>query len=247
MHVALENHRLCLSRRKYKRVRLGALILALDHIHLRKLLKILFLEPNARRSELRSDIREEIARDSGQDASGGDFYGPFWADAKNHVFGNADLHAMVDSRVEANDRRANLYPQLRTGFLTWWNERRRWTNEPFRQGRALKAQFPFPNLNAIVKVDNILSVRDGGGEEHVVYPYFSPNPELTEEAARLGLWLLSSALPTVQAVEIRILDVIRGRTFSVDRTPLRGDEQEEFTRRYAAALDERAILRREYP
>ena len=221
--------------------------MALNRIHLRKLLKILFSESNARRSELRSDIREEIARESGQEGGGGDFYAPFWADAKNHVFGIADLHDMVDGRVEANGRRANLYPQLRIGFLTWWNERRRWTNEPFGPGRQLKAQFPFPNLDAVVKVDNILSVRDGAGEEHVIYPYFSPQPELSETAARLGLWLLSSALPTVPLEEIRILDVIRGRTFSVDRSPLRGNEQEEFTTRYSAALDERDVLRREYP
>lgn len=221
--------------------------MALNRIHLRKLLKILFSEPNVRRSELRSDIREEIAREAGQEGGGGDFYAPFWADAKNHVFGTADLHNMVDGRVEANCRRANLYPQLRTGFLIWWNERRRWTNEPFRPGRQLKAHFPFANLDAVVKVDNILSVRDGAGEEHVVYPYFSPQPELSENAARLGLWLLSSALPTVPLEEIRILDVIRGRTFSVDRSPLRGDEQEEFITRYSAALNERDVLRREYP
>jgi hypothetical protein len=226
---------------------LGRVGVALNRIHLRKILKILFLEPNARRAELRSDIREEIAREAGQDGGGGDFYAPFWADAKNHVFGIADLHDMVDGRVEANGRRANLYPQLRTGFLTWWNERRRWTNEPFRPGRSLRTHFQFPNLDAIIKVDNILSVRDGADEEHVVYPYFSPEPELSENAARLGLWLLSLALPTVSLEEIRILDVIRGRTFSIDRNALRGDEQEEFTRRYTAALDERAVLRREYP
>lgn len=222
--------------------------MALNHIHLRKLLKILFMEANGRRSELRSDIREEIAREAGQDSSsGGDFYGPFWADAKSHVFGTADLHNMVDDRVEANARRANLYPQLRTGFLTWWNERRRWTNEPFRPGQSLKANYSFPELDATVKIDNILSVRDGTGAEHVVYPYFAPQPELSENAARLGLWLLSVALPIVPAAEIRILDIIRGRTFSIDRYPLRGDEEENFRRRYAAALDERAILRREYP
>lgn len=221
--------------------------MALNRIHLRKLLKILFSEPNARRSELRSDIREEIAREAGREGGGGDFYAPFWADAKNHVFGLADLHDMVDGRVDANGRRANLYPQLRAGFLTWWNDRRRWTNEPFRPGQPLKAQFRFPDIDAIVKVDNILSVRDGVGEEHVVYPYFSPHPELSENAARLGLWLLSSALPTIAIEEIRILDVIRGRTFSVDRNPLRGDEQEDFNRRYVAALNEREVLRREYP
>jgi hypothetical protein len=66
--------------------------MALDRIHLRKLLKILFLEPNQRRSALRADIREELNREAGGEGGGGDFYAPFWADAKAHVFGTRDLH-----------------------------------------------------------------------------------------------------------------------------------------------------------
>jgi len=220
--------------------------MALDNIHLRKLLKILFLAPNKRQSEIRSDIREEIAKEAGQESSGGDFYAPFWADAKSHVFGAGDLHQLVEERIAANDRRLQLYPRLRDGFLLWWNERRRWTNEPFRPGQSLKTHFQFPQLAATVKVDSILSVRDGTGTEHAVYPYFSPEPILTEEAARLGLWLLTSALPAIPADEIRILDVIRGQTFSLDRTPLLGNEEEDFRRRYSALLEQRMLLRREY-
>lgn len=220
--------------------------MALNNVHLRKLLKILFLEHNQRRSALRGDIREELAKEAGETGSGGDFYAPFWFDAKAHVFGTADLHECVEERIAANGGRANLYPLLRDGFLLWWNERRRWTNEPFRPGQALKAHFSFPSLGATVKVDSILSVRDGRDVEHFVYPYFAPSPALGEEAARLGLWLLSQALPTVEADEFRILDVIRGRTFSLDRHPLQGDEEENFRRRYATALQWREELRREY-
>lgn len=220
--------------------------MAIDVIHLRKLLKIMFLDPNARRSALRADIREEVARESGDTASGGDFYAPFWADAKDHVFGIGDLHDLVDVRIAANRRRANLYPRLRDGFLLWWNERRRWTNEPFRPGQALKAYFPFPNLKATVKIDSILSVRDGQDAEHAVYPYFAPEPALSDVSARLGLWLLTEALSTVPSEEIRILDVIRGQTFSLDRTPLRGDEEAEFHRRYSEILAQWRNLRKEY-
>ncbi len=149
---------------------------------------------------------------------------------------------MVDARIAGNERRRNLYPRLRDGFLLWWNDRRRWTNEPFHPGPSLRAHFPFPGLAATVKVDSILSVRDGLGAEHAVYPYFSPEPVLTEEAARLGLWLLTRALPSVLPGEIRILDVIRGRTFSLDRYPLQGSEEEIFRRRYAQLLDDRATL-----
>lgn len=220
--------------------------MSLDKIHLRKLLKILFLPPNQRRSELRKDIREEINREAGEDAGGGDFYAPFWADAKAHVFGTLDLHDAVDARIAVNGRRDNLYPRLREGFLLWWNKRRRWTNEPFRMGRALKTHFAFPGLNATVKIDNILSVKDNLNAERVIYPYFSPEPVLSEEAARFGLWLLTQAFPSIPAEEFRILDVIRGQTFSLDKTPLQGNEEENFRRRYSQILNERRALRAEY-
>lgn len=220
--------------------------MSLEKIPLRKLLKILFLPPNQRRSELRKDIREEINRQVGEGAGGGDFYGPFWADAKAHVFGLLDLYDAVDDRIAVNGRRENLYPHLRDGFLLWWNKRRRWTNEPFRTGRALKTHFQFPGLNGAVKIDNILSVKDGLGAERVVYPYFSPDPVLSEEAARLGLWLLVRAFPKIPPEEFRILDVIRGKTFSLDKIALQGDEEENFRRRYSRALNERMTLRAEY-
>jgi hypothetical protein len=145
--------------------------MSLDHIHLRKLLKILFLGQRELVSALRGDIREELARDAGDVAGGGDFYAPFWYDAKSHTFGNVDLSECVEQRIAANSGRANLYPLLRDGFLLWWNERRRWTNEPFVPGQALKTHFAFPGLNAVVKVEGILSVRDGRGIERFVYPY----------------------------------------------------------------------------
>lgn len=209
--------------------------MALDHIHLRKLLKIFFLEPNKRRAE----ILKEIAREGRTASSGGDFYGPFWSDAKNHALGINDLHVMVDERITANATRRNLYPRLRDGFLLWWNERRRWTNLPFSEGQWLKSQHEFETLQATVKVENLLCVRDGLRVEHVVYPYFSPEPVLSDQAARLGLWLLIKVFPNVVPHEIRILDVIRGQTFSIDNYPLLGDEEQEFELRYAAVLRER--------
>jgi len=98
----------------------------------------------------------------------------------------------------------------------------------------------------VVKVDNVLVVRDGHGEEHAAYPYFAPNPAMSDEAARLALWLLNEALPHVPADEIRILDVIRGTTYSIDRTPLRGDEEMEFHRRYRDLLNLRDNLLPDY-
>lgn len=220
--------------------------MALENIHLRKLLKVLFLEAKKRRSALRADIRGDLRRESGEVSSGGDFYVPFWADAKAHVFGGGDLRASTSARIGANPRRRNLYPQLQNGFLHWWDDKRRWTNLPFREGRKLKGKFVFPSLDAAVKIDNMLTVLDGANDEFVVYSYFAPEPALSEEAARLGLWLLSRAFPNVPAHEFRILDVIRGNTFSIDRTPLTGEERIEFQSRYARLIRERDKLREEY-
>ena len=36
--------------------------------------------------------------------------------------------------------------------------------------------------------------------------------------------------------EIRILDVLRGQSFSTDKTPLRGDEEQLFLTGYAALI-----------
>ncbi|CDN94735.1 hypothetical protein [Agrobacterium tumefaciens] len=130
--------------------------------------------------------------------------------------------------------------------MRWWTERRRWTNAPFQPGQQLKSNFHFPDLGATVKVDSILSVRDAQGVEHYVYPYFAPEPVLSEEAARLGLWLLLETLDQVPPAEIRILDVIRGETFSIDRYPLVGTEEQNFIRRYRALLAEREALAEEY-
>lgn len=220
--------------------------MALENIQLRKLLMLLFADEPRRRAGLRDDIRNDIRRERGETDGGGDFYAPFWSDAKAHVFGQGDLVSATSARIASNARRSNLYPQLRDGFLLWWNERRRWTNEPFDIGPPLKSRFAFPGLDAVVKIDSVLSVTDGQGDRFVVYSYFSPEPVLTTEAARMGLWLLTQAFPSVDPGDLRILDVIRGNTFSLDRTPLAGDEEIEFRARFARLINERDTLRTEY-
>jgi hypothetical protein len=217
--------------------RLRGRLLALERIHLQKLLKILFLDARKQRSAVLRDIREDRDRESRDDSSGGgDFYGPFWADAKDHVFGTVDLTDATAYRIEQNWRRKNLYPKLRDGFLLWWRERRRWTNQPFRAGRSIKARFPFPGVQAVVKVEGVLSVLDGLDAERFIYPYFAQEPPLSEHAARLGLWLLVRTFPTVAPDKFRILDVIRGQTFSIDRTSLLGNEEADFRTRYLGLL-----------
>lgn len=220
--------------------------MSLQTINLRKLLKIIYLEGQPRISALRADIRDDINRERGGGGEGGDFYAPFWRDAKDHAFGLTDLHATTAGRIEANAGRANLYPQLRDGFLLWWNERRRWTNEPFQQIVAPKTRFLVPGLDLTLKIGSILAVRDGRNADHFIYPYWFPTPVVGDEAGRVGLWALGQSLPNIALDEIRFLDVIRGQPFSTDRNPFRGDERDIFVRRYQAASDQWERLRGEY-
>lgn len=218
----------------------------LESISLRKLLKIGFSDPSPRRSALREIIRDDRPRRDDVTEKGGDFYAPFWADAKAHVFGTLDLQQAVADRITDNWRRRNLYNQLRDGFLRWWGDHRRRTNEPFRPGQLQRTRFEILKLASVVKVDSILSIEDGLGAQHYVYPYFFPRPELNEASAQLGLWLLTQAFPEVPAQAFRLLDVIRGRAFSIDQTPLIGDEEQRFLRMYTSLIQERDTLHRSY-
>lgn len=220
--------------------------MSLQSIQLRKLLKLGFASPSLRTSDLRDDIRAELRKIAGVKEDGNDFYLSFWADAKGHVYGSHDLHTATEGRIADNWRRKNLYPRLRDGFLLWWNERRRWTNAPFEPGPSLRGSYEIPELCALIKIDNIMSVRDGLGVDRFVYPYFAPEPEMTDDAARLALWMLGRALPDVPHHEIRILDVIRGRTFSIDRIPLLGDEEVRLRQMYETLVRERETLRKGY-
>lgn len=220
--------------------------MTLRSISLRKLLKIMYLQGQPLVSELRKDIRNDIQRERGEAGGGGDFYGPFWKDAKDHAFGDTDLHDTTARRIVANPRRTALYERLRDGFLLWWNERRRWTNAPFEPISVPTTRHPVIGLDTTVKVDCIFAVRDGRGDRHYVYPYWFPDPIVHEEAGRLALWLLTQAMPQIAEDEFRILDVIRGQTFSLERNPLRGDESAIFARRYEEASAEWQRLRDTY-
>lgn len=220
--------------------------MAINNLTLRKALKLAFSEPASRRAEIRGIIRAEIAREVGTDNSGGDFYGPFWYDAKQHVLGLSDLHIDTQNRIDTNPRRRNLYPQLRDGFLLWWSERRRWINSPYEQGGNHFGRIYIPEIEMTIKVENLISVIDGQGDEYAVYPYFFPEPSISEDAGRVGLWGMAEALTDISPSQVRFLDVLRGQAFSLDRSPLQGNEQEVFVARLSAVIEEYEVLLAEY-
>ncbi|PHS37385.1 MAG: hypothetical protein COA91_10190 [Robiginitomaculum sp.] len=221
-------------------------------IHLRKLLRA-FNEPNNRKvTLLRGDIRMELKKQTRPSSKGGDFHGPFWSDAKNHASGKIDLSIATLNRIASNEARGRLYPELTDGFLEWWHNKRRTRNEPITAfPYSVKKRYVINQLDAIVKVENLLSVmigdpKNGEQEKRLVYPYFSEEPILDEKTARLGLWLLSEALPEYDPKDLRILDVIRARAFSLSESPLTGTEEYEFVKKYAKLIDEWEQLRQEY-
>lgn len=211
--------------------------MSLEKIHLRTLLRIFYANERLRRRLLLTDIRTELSKEAKEGGDGGDFHGPFWADARKHVLGIGDLHELTRVRIERNRRRQNLYPRLRDGFLGWWNEKRRWRNEPFAElNEKLSAKYMFEKLDAVVKVENLLGLIGGDGSKRLIYPYFSDEPILPTEGARLGLWLMTKTFPHHQPEDLRILDVLRGSSFGIGDLPLQGNEQAIFATRYEAAL-----------
>lgn len=213
--------------------------MALDRVNLRKLLKLFMMKENFRSTRIRADARETMKRRDEGPSPGGDFHVPFWSDAKAHAAGRLDLREATASQVEKNWRRKKLYPRLCNGFLLWWNEKRRWVNEDISEiPKTIKSSFGFADIEGTVKVENLLCLKIGEGKYRYIYPYFSELPILTPEAARLGLWLMSVALPAHDIADMRILDVLRGEAFSVDKYPLRGDEKDTFTLRYRQILRE---------
>ncbi|MBC3943115.1 hypothetical protein [Sphingomonas albertensis] len=217
--------------------------MSIDTIALRKALHLFYLKDSIRSTKLKREAKDELARRSGQKSLARHFHYPFWADAKSHAAGKSDLTESTDRQIERDWHRKNLYPKLRDGFLHWWNETRRWINEDIEEfPNSISGTCGFADIEGIVRVDNLMSLKVGTDKTRLIYPYFSDRPNLSEEAARIGLWAMSKALPNHGIDDMRILDVIRGETFSVDRHPLQGDEEAIFRHRYSSVLREWRLL-----
>lgn len=211
-------------------------------------MKIMYLPDNMVISELRGDIRQEINKEKGIANDGGDFYTPFWGDAKRYVADEIDLHEQMQYRIHKNPRRENLYPKLATGFLTWWLDKRRWSNQSFEfLEKSIKGSVDFKELDASVRVGNLLSLKISDDSYKLIYPYFAKEPKLEDEAVRLGLWLMNEALPMYSIQDMRVLDVLRARSVSVSDVPLRGDEAEVFSAKFRYLLQRWENLKLEYP
>jgi hypothetical protein len=220
--------------------------MSIEKINLRKLLQLLFADERLQRSLLLADIRGDATKASGDRTGGGNFYGPFWADVKDHAAGRSDLADQTADRIKANKTRARLYPLLMEGFLEMWREKIRWRNEPFEfVTESVKAQLSIKKLGAIVKIENTASVKVWDGSHRIVYPYFSEQPALPEEGARLGFWVLQTALPEFRQEDFRIVDLLRRTYFRPAEVGVKGDEEKQFVQRYEVLLKKWRKLRDE--
>lgn len=211
--------------------------MSIKKTHLNKLLQAFYLPENKLISLLRNDIRNELKKAKGEKSGGGNFYTPFWSDAKKHVSRQKELRDATQIRIAHNANRRNLYPKLKDGFLDWYDTKRRWRNEPFvAKPIDVKGYYTFSNLDSIVKVENLMALAIGEDKVRIIYPYFVKEPILTENSARLGLWLLSQALSEYGVNDIRLFDIQRASTYSLETTPLLGNEEELFTANYKRVI-----------
>ncbi len=219
--------------------------MALDKIHLRKVMQYLAMEPKKRASAIRADARAVVRNERAPKRSrGGDFHSCFWADAKAFASGDLDLRTQTEDRIEVSWQRKRLYPMLQDGFLRWWNEKRRWINEEITAlPDTIGAPHDFVDLGGRIKVENVLALKVGENGRRFIYPYFSEAPPLNSEVARLGLWLMQQALQQYEVREMRILDVLRGEAYSIQDQSLIGNEGLIFVERYAKMVaDWRTLL-----
>lgn len=219
---------------------------SIETINLRKLLQFFFADERLQRSLLLADIRNDRRKEGGGREDGGDFYGPFWADVKDHAAGRSDLKEQTKICVAANKTRARLYPILTDCFLSMWNEKMRWRNHPFEfVPESVKARLPIKELKTIVKIENTASIKTWDGTHRVIYPYFSEAPALPDEGARLGFWALKEALPDYRAEDFRITDMQRRAYFRPLDIGMKGDERKQFVQRYDVLLKKWSKLRDE--
>lgn len=222
--------------------------MSFDKIHLRKLLKAFGSADGKLISLLREDIRQEIKKDKEEGiVAGGDFHSPFWSDAKNFVTEGADLKQLTNDRIAANPMRKRLYPKLYNGFMLWWNNKKRFSNEEIKTFPSpLKKRYEPSGISIEIKVENLLGLLVKGNEKRFIYPYFAEEPLLTDQYARLGLWLIGEAFPEYELEYFRIFDVIRSKSFSIEDYPLQGTEERDFRFSIERVLKMREDLYAEY-
>ncbi len=217
--------------------------MSINIIHLNKLLRLMYMPNNVLILELRKDIRTEIKKNSGQSTGGGDFYQPMWHDIKRHVLGEIDLTEATEARVAANQNRKNLYPRLAAGFLKLWL--RGGNQQVAVLEKSPKGRYDAIQGELTIKVESVMGISIDGNER-LGYPYWFPDPALSEEAARVGLWAMERALGEENKENMRIFDIVRSEFYSLQNLPLKGNEEKVLLDNFHRISKLREKLRAEY-
>jgi hypothetical protein len=109
---------------------------------------------------------------------------------------------------------------------------------------SVKARYEVNDLGT-VKVENTLAFTVGDDGHRIVYPYLCEDPALSEEAARVGLWVMQQCIQGYSPQDMRLLDVFRGRSYSILETPLLGSEKSLLEDGYAELLEEWDTFRKD--
>jgi len=206
--------------------------MSVHSINLNTLIQYFALPDNRMRAKVRAAARAYMSVSEREQRH---FHIPFWRDAKQHLANIADLQEATRLRVREHAGRARLYPAMAKGFLDWWGEKRRWTNQGIKVvNTPVKGIFSLQGFDAHVKVYNVLSFQVGDNPIKSLYPYFSEKPPLNEDLARIALWVMYQAIPDAHEEQLRILDIHRSKSYSLKRHPLKGDEEKLFYERYQA-------------
>lgn len=220
--------------------------MALNNVSLNKLLKILPRTLKQREAIIRKDARDAVLKERKVDSDdGGDFYGVFWSAAKKFVLKGADLKDLVQKHITKSKSTRRLYPILMDGFSRWYATHHGDSNPSTRKeiagafGRCSKLA-----ESGAVRVHNLLAWTEREGTPHIVYPYFDKDHALGPRAARLGRWAMANAIPDLEANNMAILDVLRGKVYDNDNCPLLGDEEGVLSERYDRILREWEAQRR---
>ncbi|WCL55546.1 hypothetical protein [Gimibacter soli] len=207
--------------------------MSLHTARLSKIIKIAYTDEKLARRDIHADVADHIQKGKVTDKSsggGGDFHSELWARFKDCIFEHdaEGFDLIVTALIKANSRRKRLFPLLAAGLKSWGLEKRRWMNEEIKRIKSPTGTVDLNSPDLSFKVNNILALEIVGQSNRYIYPYFSAEPALSDEAARVALWQIHKALPHVKLEEVRILDVLRGRSFSVSDVPFLGDEQSLF-------------------
>lgn len=217
--------------------------MALDNVALNGVLILLQSPLRDRLRIIRRDARRSVIKEKigdGERDEAMDFYMPFWSDAKEAVFRDADLSDLVAHRILKSKGRRVLYNQLRRGFEAGWAAIRAelLDGSDIEQIYGVAGAWKEEELDSAVRIGNFLGIKEKSGKILLVYPYFCKDQALGPRASRLAVAAITRGLHPFAAHTIVILDVLRGTIFTSSDLAMSGYEEGEFSEAYGNYLRE---------